>query len=115
VIVWPLLEVCGHSETVVVWMSEPGMPAFLSASTIACACCESLLSASLAFAPFTWTPKSNEALSGVAFAVPFPVTVIVVVDVVAAPPKLGCATPAIAAATSSTPEMRRTYRSLVMP
>jgi hypothetical protein len=33
--IWvPLLEVCGQSETCVVWMSEPAMPAFLSAVTI---------------------------------------------------------------------------------
>ena len=71
--------------------------------------------ASEAVAAFVVTPKLKEALSGVAFAVPLPDTVIVVVDGLAAPPLLGCATPAIAAATSSTPEMRRTYRSLVMP
>ena len=104
----PLLEVCGQSETWVVWMSAEGMPAFFSASMIARAWAELLLSAWAAVAPFVVTPKSNEAWSGVESTVPLPVTVMVEpVDEVAERPRCGCATPAIAAATSSTPEMRR--------
>src|SRR5207244_5747797 len=69
-----------------------------------------------AVAPFVVTPKSNEARSGVASTVPLPVTVIVVPAVgVAERPRCGCATPAIAAATSSTPATRRVVRSLFMP
>ena len=102
--VWPSVEVWGQSETVVVWMSDAGIPACLSASTIACACCESLLSASAAVVAFTWTPKSKDALSGVASTEPLPVTVMVVGDELAAPPFWGCATPAMAAATSKASE-----------
>ena len=57
----PLLEVCGQSETWVVWMSAEGMPAFFSASMIARARAELLLSAWAAVAPFVVTPKSNDA------------------------------------------------------
>src|SRR5215471_17806235 len=74
------------------------------------------LRASAAVAPFEVTPKSNEARSGVASTVPLPVTVIVEpLVVVAERPRWGCATPAIAAATSSTPASTRIVRSLFMP
>src|SRR5262252_4014951 len=74
------------------------------------------LSASAAVAPSVVTPKSNEARSGVASTVPLPVTVIVEPEEdVAERPRRGCATPAIAAATSSTPASTRMVRSLFMP
>src|SRR4029078_10747648 len=111
----PLLEVCGQSETWVVWMSESATPAFLSAATIVRASEEWRLTACAAVAPFVVTPKSKEARSGVASTVPLPITVMVVpADGVAERPRCGCATPAIAAAASSTPASRRIVRSLFM-
>src|SRR5947207_13261726 len=97
-------------------MSDGPMPAFFSAAMIVRASEELRLSASPAVAPFVVTPKSNEARSGVASTVPLPVTVIVApADGVAERPRWGCATPAIAAATSSTPASRRIVRNLFMP
>ena len=58
-------------------MSDESTPAFFKASMIACAWSAFLLMASEAVAPFVVTPKSKEALSGVAFAVPLPDTVMV--------------------------------------
>ena len=59
--------------------------------------------------------RQNAARSGVASTVPLPVTVMVEpVDGVAERPRCGCATPAIAAATISTPASRRIMRSLFM-
>src|SRR5262249_21662799 len=73
------------------------------------------LSASAAVAPLVVTPKSNDAWSGVASTVPSPLTVMVEpAGGVAERPRRGCATPAIAAATSSTPGTRGVVRDLFM-
>jgi hypothetical protein len=73
------------------------------------------LNASAAVDAWVVTPKSKDARSGVAFTVPLPVTVIVVpAEDVAVRPKSGCATPAIAAATSNTPARRRIFPVLFM-
>src|SRR5205823_12904730 len=112
----PLLEVWGQRETWVVWIADEAMPAFFSASLRARAWEAFRRSAYAAVAPLVDTPKSKEARSGVASTVPLPVTVIVVPAVgVAERPRCGCATPAIAAATSSTPATKRVVRSLFIP
>src|SRR6185503_13513875 len=96
-------------------MSEEPTPAFFSASMIARAWEALRLSASAAVAPCVVTPKPNDAWSGVALTVPLPVTVIVEpVAGVAERPRCGWATPAIAAATSSTPASKRIVRNLFM-
>src|SRR5437763_17105819 len=95
-------------------MSEASIPAFFSASMMARACSAFLLSAPAAVADWVWTPKWNEPRSGVAYTVPFPVTVLLVLEGVADRPRRGCATPPLAAATRSTPARKRTFRSLFM-
>src|SRR3954453_20276126 len=96
-------------------MSDEPMPAFFRAAMIGGASEGLRLSAAAAVGPFVVTPKSNDARSGVASTVPLPVTVIVEpVEGVAERPRFGCATPAIAAATSSAPASRRIVRSLFM-
>src|SRR5262249_13415531 len=111
----PLAEVCGQSETWVVWMADEATPALFSAAMTLRAAEELRVSASAAVAPFVVTPKSNDARSGVASTVPSPVTVMVEpAGGVAERPRRGCATPAIAAATSSTPARRRIVRNLFM-
>src|SRR4051812_9765361 len=91
------------------------MPASFNASMMRRASELLRLNASAAVAPRVVTPKLKEARSGVASTVPSPVTVMTVpAEGVALRPRRGCATPAIAAATRSTPARRRIVRSLFM-
>src|SRR5215470_10050456 len=114
-ILLPLLDVWGQSDTSVVWMAEDATPALFRASMIARASDALRLRAWAAVDACVCTPKSNDARSGVASTVPFPVTVIVVPTAGdAVRPRCGCATPAIAAATSSPPARRRILPSLFM-
>jgi hypothetical protein len=73
----PSWDVCGSSETSVVWRSAAVTPALFNAATIAFAASALLDSAADAVAPRVSTLKLHEARSGTAVAAPLPVTVIV--------------------------------------
>src|SRR6478752_619052 len=115
-IVVPSCELCGCSDTWLVWMLADETPADLRAAMTAVASLEFWVSA--ADAVLAWVSIENwkVARSGTAVIEPLPLTVIVLVVGVAVAewPNRGCATPAIAEATSSRTARNRIQRSRIM-
>src|SRR3954451_20274629 len=112
----PSDPVCGERDTPTVWRSAAATPAAFKAAITAAAAAALRPSASRAVAALVSTPNSKEARSGTAVAVPLPVTVIVGVAAGEAVwASRGCATPASAAAPSTSAATRIALRMDLMP
>src|SRR5258708_4931735 len=109
-IVFPSFEVCGESDTWLVWRSAEATPASFSAWITLVASSAFCASAAAAVFARDSTLKPRSARSGMLVTVPLPVTVIVFSAVAAARPRCGCATPAIADAASSSRASGRILR-----